>query len=324
MKILKEIILASVVCFGSSVFACDFCTLGQGVSPYLVGNSSGVTLDSTYIHADQIYDHNNGVSTNGKAESWTLFSVTGFYSLSPEWSVAVTIPYVSKANVDFDSSTNTNPGVIVAGLGDLSFTGRYTLYNNHTNQGTSIGGVLLGLKFPTGSTGEKDQTGEAADRHAQPGTGSYDVNLGFTSAYTGDGYQATFDAVYSYAGKGTWGGRNHRFGDTVNAAVKVYVKTSTEDINKHAFYIFTGPSLERTGKEVGTQTDTGYDSNMVNPSSGGTVVYWNLGFYGVMSEATMINAGVAKAVYRDMNFDSSFDADPAESYKLNMSVSFLF
>ncbi|HWU42895.1 MAG TPA: hypothetical protein VN132_05630 [Bdellovibrio sp.] len=298
--------------------------LGQGVSPYLISNNAGVTLDSTLIESNQIYDGKSAVSSNGKKEAWTVYNVTGFFAINPNLSASVTVPYVSKANVDFDSTSNTNPGVVTAGLGDVSATGRYTLFDSKSPEGAWIGGVLFGIKLPTGSTDKNDQQGNPVDRHAQPGTGSYDLNLGFTSAFTGNGYQATFDAVYNYAGKGKWNGRNHRYGDSINATLKGYLKTSSEDIAHHAFYVFTGPSVEIIGKETGTQTDTGYDSNMINPSSGGTVGYWNFGFYGVLQNNTFVNVGLAKAIYHDMNFDSNFDADPAEDYKVNLSVSFLF
>ncbi len=324
MKIARILSTILFVFLAESTYACDFCMLGQGVSPYLIGNNAGVTLESTLIQSNQVYDHNTSVSGNGKKEAWTLYSVTGFYSITPDWSAMITVPYVSKTNIDFDSTTNTNPGVITSGLGDISLTGRYTLYNSHSPEGTVIGGLLFGVKLPTGSTSEKNEQGNPVDRHAQPGTGSYDLNLGFTSAYTGNGYQGTFDAVYSFSGKGKWNGRDHRYGNVLNASLKGYLKTSSEDVANHAFYVFTGPALEMTGKETGTQTDSGYDSNQENPSSGGTVGYWSLGFYGVLQTTTIVNVGISKAIYHDMNFNSNFDADPAEDYKINLSVSFLF
>lgn len=323
MKLTKLLLLTSLVMTGKSALACDFCMLGQGVSPYLMGDSTGITLDSTFIQSNQVFDHSTSISGNGKKEAWTIYSLTAFYSATPDLSLILTIPYVSKTNVDYDSDTNTNPGTLTSGLGDISVTGRYTLLNAHSAQGTTIGGLLLGLKLPTGSTGEKDAQGNPVDRHAEPGTGSYDLNLGFTSAYTGNGYQATFDAVYSYSGKGQWNGRNHRYGNALNASLKGYLRMSSEDVSRHALYVFTGPAIEVTGKETGTQTDSGYDTNMVNPSSGGTVGYWSLGFYGVLQSTTIVNAGVSKSIYRDMNYNSNFDADPAEDYKINLSVSFL-
>lgn len=324
MKILKISLFAGVLFFNLIAQACDFCMLGQGVSPYLIGDKAGVTLQATTIQSNQVFNHKDAVAGNGKKESWTIYSVTGFYSLTPEISLMLTVPYTSKGNVDFDSSDNSNPGQLVSGLGDISLTGRYTLFNQHSEQGTWIGGALFGLKLPTGSTGEKNAHGSAVDRHEEPGTGSYDVNLGFTSAYTGQGYQITLDAVYSLSGMGKWDGENHKYGNTLNANVKGYLKTSSSDIAEHAFYVYAGPSIEVIGKEKGTATISGYDSSLTNNSSGGTVGYLDVGFYGVLQSTTIVNAGIAKAVYHDMNSDPAFGADPAEDYKINLSVSFLF
>ena len=321
---MKKIIYLMLFTFSfQPLFACDFCMLGQGVSPYLIGNDSGVTLESTYTQSNNVYDRKSRISGNGKTESWTLYSLTGFYTITNDWSVMFTVPYYSKSNIDFDSTSNSNPGVIVSDFGDMSLTGRYTLYNSHSNVGTAIAGLLFGVKLPTGSTNKLDMQGNPVDRHALPGTGSVDWNLGFTSVFTGDGFQGTFDAVYSLAGKGKWNHRDHQYGNTLNSSLKGYIKTSHADVAQHAFYVFTGPSLEVTDKEKGTQTDIDYEPTQINPSTGGTVGYWNLGFYGVFQSTTMINLGLAKSVYHHMNFDSNFDADPAENYKINLSVSFL-
>jgi hypothetical protein len=54
------------------------------------------------------------------------------------------------------------------------------------------------------------------------------------------------------------------------------------------------------------------------------VLYAQVGLYSVLSQNTITNLSFAKAFYRDMNYDPAFDADPAENYKIDFSVTYLF
>jgi hypothetical protein len=92
-----------------------------------------------------------------------------------------------------------------------------------------------------------------------------------------------------------------------------------------AFLPFVSLSGETNGKETGAVNAAGtYDPNLVNGSSGGTVLFAGLGLYSMLSPTTIFNLGFAKAFYRYMNFDPAFDPDPAENYKIDLSLTYLF
>ena len=321
--------VALVVAFFSSLLAspaqaCDFCMLGQGVSPYLTASGHGLTLDLSSIVSDHLYDKSTNIDSLGKKESWLVYSMTGFFPVTDDLTLMVTLPYVAKTNVDFDSTTGLNSGTYSEGVGDTTLTGRYTLIRHHSLESTWIGGVLAGIKIPTGSNSQLDRSGEPLDRHALPGTGSFDYNLGFTSSFTrANGFQLTLDVVYSIAGAGKWDDRDHRYGNTLNASVKGYYRVAQNQTGSSLFP-FLGISAESMGEEKGAQTDLGYQSGLMNLSSGGTVLFGDFGLYAILNPSTFLNLAFSKAFYRYMNFDSGFDADPAENYKTNISITYLF
>jgi hypothetical protein len=297
--------------------ACDFCMLGQGVSPYLTPNGKGLTLDVNSTESDKVYQSATVLSSGIKTEGWLIYSLTGFYALSEKLTLLLTLPYTFKTNVDYDASTNTTPGEQTSGLGDATLSARYTFFSDHTLTSTLLLGGLAGLKFPTGSTDVRDSFGNPVDRHALPGTGSFDPVLGLTGVYTfGGDWQITADAIYSISTPGKWAGDDHRYGNAFNY--------SLDGLGEKSLFLLAGLSGENTGKETGYRSDSGYSAAAINGSSGGTVIYADLGFHASVSADTIINGKFSKAIYHDMNFDPNFDPDPAENYKLDFSVTYLF
>jgi hypothetical protein len=285
----------------------------------------GLTLGMDYRELDHVYNHSDKIEGNGKKESWLTYSLTGFYPINEELTVLVTVPYASKTNVDYDDSSGLNTGSLTSGIGDMTLTGRYTLFKNHSLESTFIGGALFGVKFPTGTTNTRDRLGAAIDRHALPGTGSTDFDLGFSGSYSeAAGFQITVDGVYRISTTGKWDERDHRYGNMFNYAVKAFYRVAKTDVGG-AFMPFVGISGETTGKEKGSMMGDGsYDSEFLNPSTGGTELFLDVGLYSVLSPTVIANFGLAKAFYHDMNYDSRFDVDPAENYKVDFSLTYLF
>ena len=316
-----------IICFfiTNKSQACDFCMLGQGLNPYLSATGKGITLDTSFTASNAAYSHNSTIDSYSKQESWLIYSLTAFYPASEDLTLLLTVPFAIKNNIDYEASSDTNPGSSTQSIGDVSLTDRYTFFRLHSLESTWLVGAIFGVKTPTGSVNARNRQGQILDRHVQSGTGSWDLNLGFTSSFSSaKAYQVTADAVYSISGAGKWGDRDHRYGDSMNASLQGFLKVTPVEKVENSVYLFTGPLMQSTGKEIGTQTDSGYESGLVNQSSGGIVLLWNFGVYVPINQQTIFNFSLAKAFYHDMNQSALFDVDPAEDYKIDLSLSFLF
>jgi hypothetical protein len=294
--------------------ACNFCMLGQGISPYLIADGKGLTLDVNSTISDKVYDHQQLAPQQNEKESWLIYTLTGFYSLSDRWNVMVSLPYSSKTNIDYDADTNSTPGTITNGVGDATVSARYTILSDHSLTHTFLVGTTGGVKFPTGSTHDYTVTGDPVDRHALPGTGSFDFLLGLNSAFSfGGDWQITADVIYAIAGNGNWAGDPHRYGNGLNYELRGFYQ-----------FLFVGVSGESIGEEKGVRTDTAYFPDELNLSSGGTVLYADIGIHKSLSAETIVDLRFSKSFYHNMNYDINYDPDPAENYKLDFSVTYLF
>jgi hypothetical protein len=321
---LFSLFFLSFILVHSTARACDFCMLGQGVSPYLTEAGKGLTLGMDYRELDHVYNKSDRIDGNGKKEAWLTYSLTGFYPLTDDLTVLVTVPYASKTNVDYDDASGLNTGTLSSGIGDLTITGRYTLFKDHRLESTFIGGLLLGVKLPTGSTNTRDRLGNPIDRHALPGTGSTDFDFGYSGSYSAaSGIQITADAVYRVSTQGKWDERDHRYGNMFNYTVKSYYRVAKTEAGG-AFMPFIGVSGETTGKEKGAEVAGVYDPEVLNPSTGGTELFADIGLYSILSPTVLVNLGFSKAFFHCMNYDANYDVDPAENYKLNFSLTYLF
>jgi hypothetical protein len=310
---------------GPAAYSCDFCLAGQGLNPYLTANVQGLTLQSTYIESSKAYDHTKAIETNGKKEAWLVNTLTGFISPRPDLTLLLAMPYVIKTNIDYDQTSQLNPGVLVTGLGDIGITARYTFWTEHALDHTWLLGVLAGLKAPTGATTQRDRNGEPVDRHALPGTGSFDETLGLSGSFTSaDGFRVTGDVVFNHSGVGRWASRDHQFGDAVNMTARGFYRLGNTGSEGASLALFTGPTFTWTGREKGALLGENYSPSVVNDSTGGKVLFWDLGLYSVLSPLSVASFSFSKAIYHDMNQSADFDADPAEDYKLDLGITFLF
>ncbi len=324
-KLNFNLFFLGIYLISAQTLACDFCMLGQGISPYLTASGRGLTASVDLTNSDQIYNKTSAIESHGKKESWLLETLTGFMALTPDFTIFAALPYAQKTNIDFDSTSNSNPGTLSSGLGDITLSGRYTLVQKHSLETTFLTGLLFGIKIPTGRTDLKDNSGSKLDRHSMPGTGSYDEILGVSSAYSSaQGLQVTGDLVYNFSGKGKWDNHAHQYGDSINLSLKAFYQISNLERKDQSYFLFTGPAFQITGKEHGSQTDSGYQDDLINDSTGGQVGFWDLGVYAVFNPSVVINISYGKAIYHNLNYSTDFDADPAENDRMKSSVTFLF
>ena len=138
-------------------------------------------------------------------------------------------------------------------------------------------------------------------------------------------WQITLDSVYNIAGRGSWAGRSHQYGNSINYSLKAYNRILPKEIGEKNLFVFLGASGESAGKEKGTIDASGtYDASLVNLSTGGTVLYGDIGLRAVMSADTILNLGFSKSFFHDMNFDTSFEPDPAPDYKIDIALTYMF
>lgn len=85
------------------------------------------------------------------------------------------------------------------GIGDLSLYGQYRFYRS-TNTDAA---VILGLKTPTGETGERTRDGEIQDAEFQPGSGSWDPLFGLALTHRVGAWSFDANVLYNLVTEGT-------------------------------------------------------------------------------------------------------------------------
>ena len=72
--------------------ACDYCLLGQGISPLQTQTGAGIRVSPRYTLLDSVYDGDNEVSNPGVKEKYWTTDVAGFYSLNERLLLLVNAP----------------------------------------------------------------------------------------------------------------------------------------------------------------------------------------------------------------------------------------
>jgi hypothetical protein len=166
-----------------------FCSINTDWTSEAVGLAEGRVLDLRYerIRQDQprsgtrriavgaIPHHHDEVSTTNQN-----LLVNYSQNFASGWGYALVLPLVDREHLHIH---NHGGGQIpeqwsVREVGDLRVTGRYQLPLGTQDHGARTGGVVFGLKLPTGRTGVGNEAGDVAERSLQPGSGTTDAILG--------------------------------------------------------------------------------------------------------------------------------------------------
>jgi hypothetical protein len=134
MRQLRRLVSSFAVLFVPFCDACDYCLLGQGISPLQTQNGAGIRVAQRYTLLDSVYEGTDEVSNPGVKEKYWTVDVAGFYSVNDRLLVLVNAP-VRKTDGDGelvdgpngepereDSTGGAN------GLGDVSVLARYRLF----------------------------------------------------------------------------------------------------------------------------------------------------------------------------------------------------
>ena len=112
------------------------------------------------------------------------------YGLTDDLTFSARIPYMKRSNIregelTGDGDTEVGQHGSSDGLGDLVLLGKWRVMKEPVEISP-----ILGVKFPTGDTHEKDRSGARFETEHQPGSGSWDGLFGL--------------ALTKHAGKWTW------------------------------------------------------------------------------------------------------------------------
>lgn len=175
--------------FATASCGAAFCTVNTNwtTESALAEAESSFDLRYEYIKQDQpfagservafgqIPRHHDEISTLNR-NLVTSFS----QNLGNGWGLSVTVPIGQRdhRHVHNHLGAQLDEAWRFTELGDLKVLGRYQLSAPENPLQPASGGLLLGLKLPTGGINVRNEQGVEAERSLQPGTGTTDLILG--------------------------------------------------------------------------------------------------------------------------------------------------
>jgi len=299
--------------------ACDFCLISQGLSPLETVRGAGLRVNERYSRLDRVFQGTHELDSAGIHEDFWTTEVSGFYSFSERFLLLATFPIrhthvhgevATGADGDAEFEASNGGGT---GIGDFSLLGRYTVFQHHTLQSTSLVALNLGLKFPTGSTNGKDDAGNFLDSHLQLGTGSTDVLLGVGANHVINRFTLSANFLASLPTEGEFGRTSHTFGNSLNYDVtaKYRVSSATPATAPTQWFVSFGVNGEWRGREDEDGVTVG--------DSGGHVLYVTPGIQVIVGRKWIVEASYQAAVQHDLN-----GTQKGESYKVAGSLTYLF
>jgi len=297
-------------------FACGVCGcafnsdwVSQG---YQFGTGFNLNLRFDYIDQDQLRTGRTTVDKGSllfpseqeiqlRTVSRTTLLELG-YSPSADWSVNALVPMTDRTHGTIGEGDLASSYSRSAGIGDLLLLGRYQGFS----QDRSFG-LQLGVKLPTGRTGDTFATGplagETVDRGLQLGTGTTDVLVGvykFGTLRPKWGYFASALAQFSTGGKDGF-----RPGNALNLSAGVRYT---------GFDVFTPQlqlNLRAENPETGANADTA--------NSGATLAYLSPGLTASLNSSLQLFAFLQFPVYQRV---SGYQLEPR--YLLSVGLNYRF
>ena len=321
-RLIVRVVLAMsffIVTIPSSVLACDFCLMHQGISPLETLNGAGIRVTQRYTYLGAAYQGTTEFFNPGASEQFWTTDVSAFYSLTEGLLVMGNIPLrVTQGNgevatapgggIDLDTDKGGDHGI-----GDMSLLARYTFFRHHTLDSTLFLALTAGVKLPTGSTDGRNDDGNFLDAHIQPGTGSTDGLFGFGFNYAKGKYSLSGNILASIAGEGEFGNTSHQFGDAVNYDITGRYRIYPATIGQSSTQVFLSMGL------AGETRQRELENNVKVFDSGGTTLYATPGLQINFAEHWVTEFTYQHAVYHNL-----FGTQLGEDYKLFGSLTYLF
>lgn len=303
----KELsIVIFLLMIGYSSIGCDVCgcSLGgnyYGILPMFNKNFVGLRWSQakfhSYIHEGNYLPAQYSNDTYNKVELW------GRYYVSKKLQVFAFVPYV------YNDMNGSDQVVSANGIGDISLTSNYFLFNTGEDSTRSVRHSLLvggGVKLPTGKYGLEDQ-GKIINRNFQMGTGSVDFLL--TSVYTV---------------------RFQKLGVNVEAGYKINTRNSDDYIFGNQFHIssqfFYWQQIKSFSilPNIGVYYETAQrhkDGDIIQPNTGGSSVLAALGmetYYRYLTFGVTYNHPLAQ----HYNSDETVDISANDRWSVSLTYTF--
>jgi hypothetical protein len=223
---------------------------------------------------------NNGLIVDVNA----VVSVLG-YGASEKLALFATLPYLRKELRQSGGVRRSSTGI-----GDLTFFGRYTLFQRDRIGRTLRLGAIAGVKVPTGNDDETDSLGRLPIP-LQSGTGSWDSFVGIVVSY--ETLQGGFHSQLTYRAKTT--ANNFEAGDVGRLDVswqrRIWPRTLQPNSNAFVYGVLEANVINSQKSRASGQT---------NNDSGGTTVFITPGIQYV-SKKLILEAAFQIPVYQDLN-----------------------
>jgi hypothetical protein len=311
--------VALTVLFPVPGLACDFCMLSQGISPLDTIKGTGIKISERYTLLDQVYQGTSEKANPGAKETHWTTELTGFYGITPELMVMAVVPY-KKGSTSGELDTAVTPvGFDPAGagdagnVGDIALMGRYTFLKSEQPDVTTVLAGVFGVKFATGNTTAKANSGEYLDSHLQAGTGSTDYLLGLSTSRSFQRFSLSANLLGTITTEGKFGATKHTFGNALNYDLtgKYRVVPEAFEPTKPQVFLALGINGEVREREK--------ISGVTVPDSGGNTVYLSPGLQLVFAPTWVVDLSYQHAVYHNLN-----GTQLGETYKVVSGVTYLF
>jgi hypothetical protein len=209
---MKKILFVAliIVCSLQMYAGCDMCSMYLGLNPNYNNHTIGLRFkyslysDKGMHHnmTSEEHQHHGGNEIEAPSKYKREYQTTELFAIfypSPKIQVMAFVPYMSN-NVYKEKVWQENH----TGLGDISFLGRYQLFNTSNDTGGFRQRVFAGagIKFPTGTYNEISADG-MLDPHIQLGTGSTDIlfSVSYLCKYAKFGFNTDFNYRLNSANK---------------------------------------------------------------------------------------------------------------------------
>jgi hypothetical protein len=271
MKILCLGVLAGA--FVEPAISCDLCSVYSAAEAQgSAGRGIFAGVAEQFTSFGTLQDNGHKVPGEGQYIDSSVSQVFVGYNITDRASVQLNLPIIYRS---YGSDTQHRK---VSGIGDLSLTGNYRIYEKLEESYTLNWSVLGGIKFPTGdssklNTPDEDLPEGIGGHDLALGSGSYDGIVGtsfygrwkhgFVTAGVQYAIRSEGDFEHQYANDLTWfGGPGYHLALTHDYTLSLQAVVSGENKGKDTFSGVDDPDSAETLVYVGPQINFTWGSKL--------------------------------------------------------------